>query len=390
MADLLSKPGGRYGAYFHIPFCDTKCVYCDFYSLTNHDQAVRFYAALKNEISLRLKSDPVESPLSSIFFGGGTPSLAKPVDLGDCIRILGDQVQISSEAEITLEANPGTLTPEKLDSLLNQGFNRISMGVQSFSESDLKFLSRIHSADTAKKAVNDAASAGFTNISIDLIFGLPGQTAEAWTENLQQAILLPISHISCYNLIVEEKTPLFNWVNSGKVQVPDDDHNSELYDITIRFLRENGFNQYEVSNFCKPGRASVHNSTYWSWDPWLAFGPSAHGFNGQSRYKNFRNLGKYIDNIEKGNLPEEDRESLDQKTIINEKLMLGVRTTEGVTITSIWTHLKPDEANNLRKKLDRFEKKGYLNWSDSFLKATPEGLRFGDFLAEELFIDPVV
>lgn len=390
MAALLSKPGSRYGAYFHIPFCDTKCVYCDFYSLTNHDQAVRFYTALKNEIPLRLKSDPVDKPITSIFFGGGTPSLANPVDLGDCIRILGNHQKISSDAEITLEANPGTLTPEKLDLLLTQGFNRISMGVQSFSDSDLHFLSRIHSAETAKKAVRDASDAGFLNISIDLIFGLPGQTSAAWKKNLEQAIELPFSHISCYNLIVEEKTPLFSWVHSGKVHVPDEDHNSELYDITIRFLTENGFDQYEVSNFCKPGKASVHNSTYWSGDQWLAFGPSAHGFNGQSRYKNFRNLGKYIESLEKEILPEEDREFLDQKTRVNEKLMLGVRTTEGVSLSSIWTVLNPDEANNLRKKLDRFEKKGYLNWSDSFLKATPEGLRFGDFLAEELFIDPVV
>lgn len=390
MGGLLNSPGSRYGAYFHIPFCDTKCVYCDFYSLTNHDQAVRFYTALKNEIPLRLLTDPVEKPISSVFFGGGTPSLADPADLGDCIRILADQVVVEKDAEITLEANPGTLNPQKLISLISQGFNRVSMGVQSFSDDDLKFLSRIHSSDTAKKAVNDAAVAGFSNISIDLIFGLPGQSADAWKRNLEQAISLPITHISCYNLIVEEKTPLFSWVKSGKIQVPDEDHNSELYEITIQFLRENGFQHYEVSNFCRPGMASIHNSTYWSWDPWLAFGPSAHGFTGSTRYRNFRNLGKYLEFLENGKLPEEERESLDIITSINEKLMLGVRTVEGVNIDEIWKDLSVADAKNLRYKLDWFEKKGYLNWSDSFLKATPEGLRFGDFLAGELFIDPAV
>ncbi|MCK6601512.1 MAG: radical SAM family heme chaperone HemW [Bacteroidetes bacterium] len=390
MPGLSTKPGSRLGAYLHIPFCDTKCVYCDFYSLTNHDQAVRFYKGLKEEIRLRYHQFPEETPVSSVFFGGGTPSLADPEDLGDCIRLIRESRRFVSDPEITLEANPGTLNRGKLDRLLAQGFNRISMGVQSFSDQDLRFLSRIHSAETAETALREAFSAGFSNISADLIFGLPGQTPGAWKKNLERAVSLPVTHLSCYHLIVEEKTPLHAWVHTGKVQVPDEDLAGELYEMTIEFLADQGFVQYEVSNFCRPGFESLHNSGYWSLDPWMAFGPSAHGFLGGSRYKNVRNLQKYLALVEAGQLPGEETETLTNLDLINEKLMMGVRTTEGVRLGEIWQALSPSRATNLRLKLDTLEKKGYLNWSDSFLKATPSGLRFGDGLAEELFLDSTV
>lgn len=376
----------RLGAYFHIPFCDTKCVYCDFFSITNHSQSEKFYSAIEKEIHLFFEKFKVEGPVTSVYFGGGTPSLADPKDLAACVSGLKKYLPFDPNLEVTLEANPGTLTNEKLKSLVDFGFNRISMGVQSFFEEDLKFLDRIHSADQAKNAVFQAKQNGFQNISIDLIFGLPKQSLENWKQNLEQAVKLPISHISCYNLIVEENTPLWNYVQSGKVKILPEVKNEELYEFTIEFLKSEGFEQYEVSNFCKPGFESLHNSTYWSYDNYLAFGPSAHGFLNGNRYFNGKNLTKYIEMIENGQLPHTSSELIAGKTMINEKLMLSLRISSGVGIQNIWKELSETEKKTLTAKLDKYKNQDLLIWNNDLIQPTEKGIRFADSIAEDLFI----
>ena len=376
----------RLGAYFHIPFCDTKCVYCDFYSITNHSQSEKFYQAIEKEIHLFFESYQPDKNLTSIFFGGGTPSLAKPEDLGRLIKTLGSYCTIEQDSENTLEANPGTLTPEKLSGLLDAGFNRISMGVQSFFEDDLKFLARIHSAETAKNAVIEASQQGFRNISIDLIFGLPDQTMNRWKKNLEDAVRLPISHISCYNLIVEEHTPLFGYVETGKVNVLGDEANEELYEFTIDFLKQEGFRQYEVSNFARPGMESLHNSTYWSFDPYFAFGPSAHGFIDGKRFQNVKSLTTYLEKLNRNERPTVSAENVSGHQLINEKLMLSVRTTEGTAIEDIWTLLDENKKQNLTTELSRLQTEGLIIWTEKRIQPTEKGIRFADSIAEQLFI----
>lgn len=376
----------RLGAYFHIPFCDTKCVYCDFYSITNHSQSEKFYQAIEKEIHLFFENFQTAKNLTSIFFGGGTPSLAKPDDLGRLIKTLGNYCTIAADSENTLEANPGTLTREKLAGLLDAGFNRISMGVQSFFEDDLKFLARIHSAETAKNAVIDASLQGFKNISIDLIFGLPDQTPERWKKNLEEAVRLPINHISCYNLIVEEHTPLFGYVETGKVKVLGDEANEELYEFTIDFLKREGFLQYEVSNFAKPGFESLHNSTYWSFDNYFAFGPSAHGFIDGKRFQNVKSLTTYLEKLNRNELPLVSIDEISGTQFINEKLMLSVRTMEGTAIDDIWSLLDEKKIKNLTSELDRLQSDGLIIWTRNRIQPTGKGIRFADSIAEQLFI----
>lgn len=373
-----------FGVYFHIPFCDTKCVYCDFYSLTNREHEVRFYNALEKEIRLFYKNYHNNSPITSVFFGGGTPSLADPKQLQEYIHILSEYQVLSETCEITFEANPGTMSSQKMEQFLSSGLNRISMGVQSFFDDDLKFLSRIHSAQTAKDAVLSAKKSGFQNISIDLIFGLPGQSLDDWKRNLDVALELPITHLSCYHLIVEEKTPLFHWVSEGKVKIPEDEISEQMYETTIEILGDAGFVHYEVSNFAKSGYEAKHNLTYWMYKPYLAFGPSAHGFYDRKRVKNIRSLGHYLQSLESEVLPIESTEIISDKTALDELLMLGVRTLNGVNIGPFIEILSTEEMPKLLRKLNEFEKNGYLRWENGHLSATPKGLKFGDYLAEEL------
>ena len=235
--------------YIHIPFCDHKCIYCDFYSIITTDNISTFLNALKKEIAFYSGKYSNDHTFSSIFFGGGTPSLMEPKYIGEIIQTLKSYYVVNEDAEITLETNPGTVTKEKLKEFKNVGINRISIGIQSFHEDELKFLTRIHDKDTAIKTVYNAAEIGLENINIDLIFNLPKQTKQKWQSNLETAVALPIKHISTYSLILERGTILNKLVLDGKVRMQNDDYDAELYEMTIDFLTSHGFQQYEVSNF---------------------------------------------------------------------------------------------------------------------------------------------
>ena len=250
MPDIGSK---ELAIYIHVPFCDHKCIYCDFYSIITSDNISSFLHSLKKEIKYYAENYSSKRIITSIFFGGGTPSLMQPEYLEEIISSIAEYFTVSAEVEITMETNPGTVDKNKLRKFRSSGINRISIGVQSFNDDELKFLTRIHNSSTAVETLHIASEVGFENISLDLIFNLPKQTKQIWLSNLKQAIQLPIKHISTYSLILERGTILNKMVLDGKIKMQSDDHDADLYETTIDFLTQNGFYQYEVSNFTKPG-----------------------------------------------------------------------------------------------------------------------------------------
>jgi oxygen-independent coproporphyrinogen-3 oxidase len=339
--------------YIHIPFCDHKCIYCDFYSIITSDNINRFLSSLKKEIKFYSKKYSAGRIYTSIFFGGGTPSLMEPVYLSEIISSLKRNYAISEDAEITIETNPGTVDKEKLELFREAGINRISIGIQSFDNDDLKFLTRIHDKDTAIKTVLFADEIGFENISIDLIFNLPGQTKEKWKMNLQNAIELPVKHISAYSLILERGTILNKMVQDGKVTIQDNDYDAELYELTMDFLEAKGFIQYEVSNFTKPGYECRHNNAYWRYRDYLSFGPSSHSFMNNRRWWNFSSLKHYISEIDKFGTAVANYEDIDSEMALNEYIMLALRS-KGLNIIdferkfgSSWIFQKKDMIANL-------------------------------------------
>ncbi|MEO8232628.1 MAG: radical SAM family heme chaperone HemW [Ignavibacteriota bacterium] len=313
--------------YIHIPFCDHKCIYCDFYSIITSDNVTAFLNALKKEIEYFSKLYSTDRKFTSIFFGGGTPSLMQPEYLADIINHLKKYFVVDDNAEITMETNPGTVDKKKLKKFKEAGINRISIGIQSFDEEELKFLTRIHDKQTAIQTVNNAAEVGFDNISIDLIFNLPNQTKEKWIKNLEIAITLPIKHISTYSLILERGTILNKMVLDKKVTMHDDDYDADLYETTIDFLVSNGFYQYEVSNFTKPGFECVHNNAYWRYRDYLSFGTSSHSFVDGKRWWNYSSLKKYISEIEINNHAIMNSEIISKDQMHDEYVMLALRSS---------------------------------------------------------------
>ncbi|MFN8359829.1 MAG: radical SAM family heme chaperone HemW [Candidatus Kapaibacterium sp.] len=352
-----------FGLYVHIPFCEKKCIYCDFYSIERTDQIADFVELLCREIEQRaLVTRPIP-PATSVFFGGGTPSLLSPTQLGRIISTIKDNFSLLPDAEWTMECNPGTITQESLSAYKSLGMNRLSFGVQSFHEPELAFLHRIHSPDEAKDAVSMARNAGFDNVSIDLMFALPNQTMNSWQSTLETAIGLAPNHISAYSLIFEEGTPLFTMLQRGTVERTGEEHDAEMYDYAIKRLAEAGYTQYEVSNFARDKRECLHNVTYWSGDEYMAFGPSAHGFVDGSRYWNFRSLARYTELVKQGILPVANSEKLTDSERMFERAFLelrakGIRIKEftrdfGIDILSAIDELKLWESEGLLTITDR-------------------------------------
>ena len=313
--------------YIHIPFCDHKCIYCDFYSIITEDNILPYLNSLKKEIKYYSEFYSSDRIYTSIYFGGGTPSLMKPEYIFEITSTIKKSYNVSDYAEITLETNPGTVDKHKLKSFYEIGINRISIGIQSFNENELKFLTRIHDKDTAIKTVHITKEIGFENISIDLIFNLPGQTKERWQSNLNIAVQLPITHISAYSLILERGTILNKMVIDGKVKIQDDDYDADLYEICLDFLEENNFKQYEVSNFAKPGFECVHNNAYWKYRDYLSFGTSSHSFMNGKRWWNYSSLKRYISEIGKNNHAVANFEFINEKQMLEEYVMLALRSS---------------------------------------------------------------
>jgi oxygen-independent coproporphyrinogen-3 oxidase len=320
------------GLYLHIPYCDHKCLYCDFYSIEALGTMGDFIGALHAEIRAygsthgRGAGPRAGGPYDSIFFGGGTPSLLDPAVVGDLIGALRSEFEVSAGAEVTLETNPGTVDRAKLAGMREAGVNRLSVGIQSFDAAELKTLTRIHDAETARRCVRDAFAAGFDNVNVDLIFALPGQTSERWDATLSEALALGPQHVSAYCLIYEEGTPLIRMVRSKQITPLPGETEAVLYEHTMERLAAAGYEQYEISNFARPGRRCTHNLTYWEHNEYLGFGPSAHSFRGDRRWWNASNIRTYLDRIAAGALPVAGEETLGTRELFEERVMLGLRT----------------------------------------------------------------
>jgi oxygen-independent coproporphyrinogen III oxidase len=372
--------------YIHIPFCDHKCIYCDFYSIITSDNIQSFLKALKKEISHYAEKYSEGREFISIFFGGGTPSLMEPEYISQIIETIKANFSVIEDAEITLETNPGTVSLEKLKMFREIGINRISIGIQSFNNKDLKFLTRIHNSETAIQTVNDASKAGFENISLDLIFNLPGQTKKKWIKNLEQAIKLPIKHISAYSLILEKGTILNKMVLDGKVKIRDEDYDAELYQTTIDYLTSNDFYQYEVSNFARPGFECVHNNAYWHYTEYFGFGTSAHSFIDGNRWWNFSSLKMYNDKVEKSGNAVAGSEVINNENAVNEYIMLELRSS-GLNLEKFENQFGIEIKDWLKKKYPYFEllkNQNFVTIDESVIKLTAKGYAICDEILAEI------
>lgn len=297
----------------------------------------------------------------SLYLGGGTPSVLKPANIGKIIENAYRLFNILTASEVTIEVNPGTITPEKLKGYRDIGINRLNIGVQSFQDANLDFLGRIHSSNDAKKTIKWARKAGFDNIGIDLIYGIPGQTKKAWISDLQKAVEFEPEHLSCYMLTYEKGTPLDRDRQQGKFKPVADFLTGKLFETTMEYLTNCGYVQYEISNFAKDvHRKSRHNLKYWSVTPYLGFGPSAHSFIEFQRYRNCRNVKKYINHIKEGRLPVEEKEILNREQRMMEMIYLGLRKTDGININAIDEQLGINFCQIFAEKIKQLEKDGYI------------------------------
>lgn len=378
------------GIYIHIPFCKSPCNYCNFHFSTSLAQKNDFVEALLTEIKLQNIYLGLET-VDTIYFGGGTPSLLEADDLEKIFTSLYKEFNISETAEITFEANPDDITKEKLQVWKQNGINRLSIGTQSFIERDLQFMKRAHTAEEAKKSITLAAESGFENITIDLIYGVPNQTEMDWLSNLSTAMSLPIQHLSCYALTVEEDTILYHDIRKGKTPAPVDENASSHYDILMAFALENGMEHYEISNFCKPGFESKHNASYWQNKTYLGLGPSAHSFKRISRQWNVANNKKYIDSLKENKLAFEE-ETLSKTDQLNEYIMTGLRTKWGIDLSYIETQFgKKKEVMNKIGAEDQtmfeWEIKRSENGTAFIYKLSNKGRHFADGIASNLFFE---
>ncbi len=366
--------------YLHIPFCHRKCTYCAFYSVVTAADKQAYVAALCRELAMR--SHEVEHPVHTVYFGGGTPTILTASQLGQVVEALHAHYDLSEVEEVTIEANPEDLTPEYLEGLKALGFfNRISIGVQSFRDGDLKMLNRRHDAAQAVCAVNDAHAAGFGNISIDLIYGLPQQSLADWQENLAMAARLPVAHLSAYSLTVESGTMLAKQTEQGRVTMPSDEDVVSHYGVLVEWAENNGFEQYEISNFCRPGMRSRHNSRYWNRTPYLGVGAAAHSFDGEHRRWNVADASQYVASVSAGHIAHEE-ESLGLKDAFNEYVMTSLRTVEGIDKSMVQAPFR----DRLAKGVRRFVDNGMIVETPTHYQPTPEGLLHADGMAAELFI----
>ena len=410
--------------YIHIPFCGRKCSYCGFYSRVGDSENTRqaYVDALCEEI--RLRADELwdwRHQVQTVYFGGGTPTLLTIAQFEQILERLHRSFNLSEVVECTVEANPENLTPQYILALRRMGFfNRISIGVQSFDDTELRRLNRRHSGEQAREALRQVRNMGFRNISVDLIYGIPGQTKDGWLANLDECARMEIQHLSCYALTVENGTILERQIATGRVTMPSEEEVVSQYKALLEWCRQNGFTQYEISNFCREPYRSRHNRRYWDRTPYMGFGAAAHSFDGQRRRWNVADIGRYIEGVHNsGNRLSEYRdkentyfetETLTDKDAFNEYVMTALRTTDGIDKSRIDSHFSA----HLQQGIQKFIKAGYIEdlggFSDScqttngceptggdesqresnergFYRPTEEGLLHADGMSAELFVD---
>ncbi|MCZ2084939.1 MAG: radical SAM family heme chaperone HemW [Flavobacteriales bacterium] len=371
--------------YLHIPFCKQKCSYCNFHFSTSLNYKEEMVSALKKEIGLR-KDELETKSLKSLYFGGGTPSILKVDELQSIVDEVLKYFSFDPDIEITLESNPDDLDKNFLKELSKTPFNRLSIGTQSFFDEDLKLMNRAHNSGEAESSIKRAQDFGFENISIDLIYGSPSSNFEIWKQNLDKTIELQVPHVSSYALTIEPKTMLNAWISQGKIAAPKEAEQHEEFFYMTDFLKDNGFDHYEISNFGKPGFHSKHNSAYWKYQEYLGIGPSAHSYNGRNeRSWNVANNQLYINSLNKNVLPKET-EILSEKDQFNEMLMIGLRTIWGVDLSSLKEKFSTELLEYFQKEIKTKLEDGLLKVENNHLTIPEKHWFLADGIASDLFV----
>jgi len=372
------------GIYIHIPFCKQTCSYCDFHFSTSLRSKDEYISALIREIELRKNYLGKNLLIETIYLGGGTPSLLSGEELNRIFDTLFETFRISRNAEITLEANPDDLTKTKLLELKLSPVNRLSIGIQSFFDDDLKLMNRAHNAAQAKQCIKESLQAGFENITVDLIYGTPGLTNEKWKKNLRTVFDFSIPHLSSYSLTVENKTPLESYIKKGEIKPVDEEQSAEQFLILMEETAKNGYEQYEISNFAKPGFYSLHNSNYWNGTKYIGLGPSAHSYNGKSRQWNVSNNFRYIKSITENIIPCE-KEMLTKRQKFNEYIMTGLRTSTGINLEIIEKEFGKYFLYPFIPVVSRYFLEGKILYKENRLILTTEGKLIADRISSDLF-----
>lgn len=368
------------GLYVHVPFCLRKCHYCDFASYPYEVEAARIYrAALFREMEFYAGYlSPDEKQVATVYIGGGTPTCLNTGEIAAIIKTLQTYFHLSPTAEITVEANPGTVNMEKLIGLRHVGVNRLSIGIQSFQKPHLETLGRIHSFRDASDAVHMAREAGFDNIGADLIFGVPGQTPEEWRCSLEAVAALGVEHISAYGLQVEKGTPLERKIASGEISPCDEDTEADMFADTINILKDKGYIHYEISNFALPGRACRHNLGYWRNQPYLGLGPAAHSYLRGGRFENDTRIDRYATNINRGAYSILDSRKTPPVTEMAETVFLGLRLLRGIKLKHFSSRFGREIEDVYGKQISGLVREGLLEYSEEYLRLTHRGVFMGN------------
>ena len=373
------------GIYLHIPFCKQACHYCDFHFSTSMGHKEATIQAIARELELR--QDYLQGqPVHTIYFGGGTPSLLTQHELQVLLQTINNLFIVSEDAEITLEANPDDLSPEKLQELKAAGINRLSIGLQSFHEPHLRLMNRAHTATESLQCVKDAQAAGFDNITVDLIYGIPAPDHSLWHEDLQTLFSLNVQHVSCYALTIEPDTAFGRWSKKGKFKPAEDEFTAQQFEILLEQMQQHGYVQYEVSNFCKPGYESKHNSNYWRGVHYLGVGPSAHSFNGHSRQYNVSHNRRYTEAIAQDTVPFE-LEELSPADQANDYLLTTLRTIWGCDLAVMRDRYSYDVQAEHAAYLKELQAKGLAAVTDNVLYLTDKGKLLADQITLDLFVE---
>lgn len=371
------------GIYIHIPFCKSRCIYCGFYSTTLLDLRKKYINAVCREMELR--KNYIREPFSTIYLGGGTPSLLDEAELTKLFLYINNVYDVDRNAEITMECNPDDITPEFTNMLSRLPINRVSMGAQTFADSRLRLLHRRHNSDEVKHAVKLLREAGIKNISIDLMFGFPDESLSQWKEDISAALALNVEHISAYSLMYEEDTPLWKMLDTGKVKEIDEELSLTMFKELVCQLTDAGYEHYEISNFARPGYRSRHNSSYWHQVPYIGLGAAAHSFDLNSRQWNVANLKLYIEEINNGIIPME-REELDNDTTFNDIITTALRTSDGIDLNAMETRLGKRYRNTLISAAGKHLEQGLLEIRHDRLRLTSEGIFISDMVMSDLMI----
>ncbi len=363
-----------FSIYIHIPFCKTKCSYCDFFSITNLDKQQTFIDTLEKETDACANDDRLTGKtLNTIFFGGGTPSLMTPDDIYSLMKLIIRSFPLASHTEISMEINPDDLTNSKLNGYIAAGINRFSLGVQSLDNSELRILQRRHNADSARSAINLLRS-NDVNFSVDLIYGIPNQSVDSWLQTLASVIELAPRHISMYCLTLEDGTRLQQSINSGVLSLPDDEIVRAMYLSAIEMLTESGFAQYEISNFARNGFECRHNMAYWTGKPYLGLGPSSASYIHPFRWKNVSDIDCYITEVNKSGKAVSEIDEITPDTALREYVMLFLRLTSGLDLSEFENRFGIDFISAHREILERYYSHGLLSYDSDFVRLTPEGM----------------